>query len=346
MRYLVTGGCGFIGSHLCEALLRRGDVVVALDDLSTGRHSNVAHLEDHPQFQLIIGSVLDNSLVQEAVANCDAIFHLASAVGVHLIMEKPVHTIETIFQGTHTVLRHANRYRKPLLITSTSEVYGKSMDVPFCEDGDRTAGPTHKQRWAYACAKALDEFLALAYWKETRLPVAIVRLFNTVGPRQTGQYGMVVPNFVERALSGRDILVYGDGSQTRCFVHVFDVVDGLMNLMTTRESYGQVINIGSKDEISILELARLVKRRTESESEIQFVSYEEAYGEGFEEMQRRVPNLSRAENLIGWSPRRTLGDIIDDVVADVNEDNRSKTTQSGRTRQNAHREIVNAPTTG
>ncbi len=326
MRYLITGGCGFVGSHLADRLIGAGHEVVALDNFSTGRYENVAHLEDHPRFQLIVGSILDDGLTAEAVRNCDAVFHLASAVGVRLIMEQPVETIETIFQGTDTVLRYASRYRKPVLLTSTSEVYGKSTDVPFREDGDRLEGPTDNHRWAYACAKALDEFLALAHWKHSRLPVVVARLFNTVGPRQTGRYGMVVPNFVERALANEPIHVHGDGSQTRCFAHVLDVVEALSELMQCRAAYGQVVNVGSQEEVTILELARRVKQLTGSASEIRFIPYKEAYGEGFEDMQRRVPCLEKIGRLIGWAPRRDLQQILTDFVDWV----RSKASASRR----------------
>lgn len=313
-RYLVTGGCGFIGSHLCERLLADGCGVIVIDDLSTGCHENVAHLESHPQFELVIGSVLDEDLVCESVKQSDGVFHLASAVGVKLIMDRPVRTIETIFLGTDTVFRFANRYRKPVLLTSTSEVYGKSVAVPFDEEGDRVAGPTHKHRWSYACAKALDEFLALAYWKESHLPVIVARLFNTVGPRQTGQYGMVIPNFIESALAGDPIEVYGDGSQTRCFAHVLDTVEALIRLMRCPAARGEVVNIGSQEEISILDLAHRIKRELRSDSQIRFLSYEVAYGSGFEEMQRRVPSIEKVGRLVDWEPQYNLERIIRDVA--------------------------------
>ncbi|MCL4852614.1 MAG: GDP-mannose 4,6-dehydratase [Bryobacteraceae bacterium] len=315
MRYLITGGCGFIGSHLADHLVKTGHHVVALDNLSTGRYQNIEHLDSHPHFQLIIGSVLDQDLVAETMRGCDGVFHLASAVGVKLIMEQPVATIETIFQGTDTVLRIASRYRKQVLITSTSEVYGKSSDVPFKEDGDRLEGPTDKQRWAYACAKALDEFLALAHWKEARLPVVVVRLFNTVGPRQTGQYGMVIPTFIRRALDGLPIEVHGDGQQSRCFGHVLDVVEALASLMHCQDALGQVVNIGSQDEVSILELAERVKSLVGSSSEIRLIPYSQAYGEGFEDMLRRQPDIGKVRRLIGWTPRRGLDQILRDVLA-------------------------------
>jgi UDP-glucose 4-epimerase len=315
MKYLITGGCGFIGSHLSERLIRDGHDVVALDDLSTGRYDNVARLDGNAKFQMLIGSVLDSSLVEDLVRQCDAVFHLASAVGVRLIMERPVQTIETIFQGTDVVLRFASRYRKPTLITSTSEVYGKSTDIPFHEDGDRLEGPTNMHRWAYACAKSLDEFLALAHWKQSRLPVVVTRLFNTVGPRQTGQYGMVVPNFVQKALADEPIVVHGDGKQSRCFAHVLDVVEGLIGLLPQRAAHGEVVNLGSNEEVSILELAERVRRATDSKSEIRHVPYADVYGDGFEDMRRRVPSIEKAKRILGWSPRKSLDDVLRDVIS-------------------------------
>lgn len=315
MRYLITGGCGFIGSHLADRLLSEGHQVIVLDDLSTGKITNVEKLEGRDDFQILIGSVTDESLVREAVVRCDAIFHLASAVGVRLIMEKPIETIDTIVTGTQVVLKLANRYRKPTLLTSTSEVYGKSTAVPFVEDGDRLEGPTTKHRWAYACAKALDEFLAMAYWKTASLPVIVVRLFNTVGPRQTGQYGMVIPNFIRRALSGETLDVYGTGEQSRCFCHVADVVRGLVGLMGTPAAYGQVVNLGSTEEITIRGLAELIIAETGSTSQIAMIPYSEVFGEGFEDMVRRVPSIEKAQRLIGWQPQHTLRQIIQDIVA-------------------------------
>ncbi|MEC8553607.1 MAG: GDP-mannose 4,6-dehydratase [Planctomycetota bacterium] len=310
MHYLITGGCGFIGSHLAESLLRAGQQVTLLDDLSTGKISNVRHLESNPNLRILIGSVTDPDLVHEAVGECDAVYHLASAVGVKLIMEKPVETIDTIVTGTQIVLEQANRYRKPVLLTSTSEVYGKSTSVPFEEDGDRLAGPTTKHRWAYACAKALDEFMAMAYWKSSRLPVVVVRLFNTVGPRQTGQYGMVIPNFVANALAGESLVVHGDGNQSRCFCHVEDVVRGLVGLMNCDEARGEVVNLGATEEVTIGELARRIIRWTNSSSDIHSVTYESVYGDGFEDMQRRVPSIEKANRLVGWQPEKSLEDIV------------------------------------
>ena len=314
MRTLITGGCGFIGSHLAETLLAHGHQVTVLDDLSTGRIENLAASEGNIALTTLIGSVTDEDLVHEAVRSCDQVYHLASAVGVRLIMDKPVETIDTIVSGTQVVLKQANRYRKPVLLTSTSEVYGKSTAVPFDEDGDRLSGPTTKHRWAYACAKAMDEFMAMAYWKATRLPVIVVRLFNTVGPRQTGQYGMVVPSFVRQAQSGVPLQVYGDGTQSRCFCHVTDVVRGLVGAMACAEARGQVINLGSTEEITILELARKIVAQIQSPSEICLIPYTDVFDDGFEDMQRRVPSIAKARRLLKWQPERSLTEIIADVA--------------------------------
>ncbi len=320
MHYLVTGGAGFIGSHLTEFLLENGHHVTVVDNLSTGQFSNLASVADHSAFRIIIGSVRDEALMEPLIREADAIFHLASAVGVSLIMERPVETIETIFHGTDVVLRYASRYHRKILFTSTSEVYGKSDDVPFREDGDRLEGPTTLHRWAYACVKALDEFLALAYHKTTGLPVVVVRLFNTVGPRQSAHYGMVLPRFVEAALQGRTLTVYGDGQQTRCFCHVHDVVQGLYAAMNARACEGQVINLGSEEEVSILELARQVITATGSQSTIQQIAYEQAFPDGgFEDMRRRVPSLHKARTLINWMPVHTLADIVRDTIAERRE---------------------------
>jgi UDP-glucose 4-epimerase len=315
MKYLVTGGSGFVGSHLCERLLADGDHVLVLDNLSTGRYGNIAHLEGKPGFELRVGSVNDYALVEECVRECQAVYHLASAVGVRLIVDQPVLTIESIVNGTDNVLRASSRYRRRVLITSTSEVYGKSDKLPFREDGDSVIGATTTRRWAYACAKALDEFLGLAHWHETRLPVVIVRLFNTVGPRQTGQYGMVIPRFVHQALKGEPITVYGDGSQSRCFGHVQDIIGGIVGLMNHSESVGQVFNIGNDQETSILDLARRVLELTGSKSEIKIIPFSEAYPAGFEDMQRRIPDLSKIRKTIGYEPKRDLDQILNDVIA-------------------------------
>jgi UDP-glucose 4-epimerase len=316
MKILITGGAGFIGSHLADRLLSEGHEITVIDNLSTGRYSNIAHLEEHERFRLIIDTVLNEKLMEELIRETDRVYHMASAVGVRLIMERPVQTIETIFRGTDVVLGFCSRYRKRVLIPSTSEVYGKGASVPFREDDDLLTGATDKHRWAYACAKTLDEFLALAHWKETRLPAVVVRLFNTVGPRQTGQYGMVVPRFVHAAMKDEPIEVHGDGTQSRCFGHVLDVVDGLVKVLETPECFGQVINLGNSEEVSIKQLAEKAIELTSSGSEIRYVSYDEVYGEGFEDMKRRVPSLDKANRLIGYQPTRTLTDIINDVAAE------------------------------
>jgi UDP-glucose 4-epimerase len=314
MKYLVTGGAGFIGSHLVEQLLEQDHDVLVLDDLSTGSYENIAHLDNDLPMRLVVDTVCNPDIVNECIKEVDAVFHLASAVGVRLVIDEPVKTIETIVGGTDVVLRACARYRKPILITSTSEVYGKGTRVPFGEDDDCIMGPTTKRRWSYACAKALDEFLALAHWYHSRLPVVVVRLFNTVGPRQTGQYGMVIPRFVRQALRGESITVYGTGCQARCFAHVHDVVDALTALMGTAEARGQVFNVGSDEEVTMLELAKLVKELAGSNSEIVFVPYSRAYGENFDDMQRRLPDLSRIQGLIGYRPVHGLKAILEDVI--------------------------------
>ena len=314
MKVLITGGAGFVGSHLADRLISDGHTITVIDNLSTGRYQNVEHLEGRERFRLIIDTVLNQRLMEELIRETDRVFHMASAVGVKLIMERPVRTIETIFRGTDVVLDFCSRYRKRVLIPSTSEVYGKGISVPFREEDDLLTGATNKHRWAYACAKTLDEFLALAHWKETRLPVVVVRLFNTVGPRQTGQYGMVVPRFVRAAVNDEPIEVHGDGSQTRCFGHVSDVVEGLVRTLETPECFGEVINIGNSEETSIKALAERAVGMTGSTSEIRYIPYEEVYGEGFEDMQRRVPCLDKAKRLLGYEPTRSLEDIINDVA--------------------------------
>src|SRR6478736_2688454 len=298
MKILITGGAGFIGSHLADKLIGQGHEITAIDNLSTGRYSNVEHLEGHERFRLIIDTVLNERLMEELIRKTDRVYHMASAVGVMLIMERPVQTIETIFRGTDVVLGFCSRYRKRVLIPSTSEVYGKGYSVPFKEDDDLLTGATDKHRWAYACAKTLDEFLALAHWKETRLPVSVVRLFNTVGPRQTGQYGMVVPRFVKAAIENAPIEVHGDGTQSRCFGHVDDVTNGLIAAMETPACFGQVVNFGSDREVSINDLAKRATDMTGSKSEIRYVPYDQVYGAGFEDMQRRVPSLEKAARLL------------------------------------------------
>jgi UDP-glucose 4-epimerase len=324
MKILITGGAGFVGSHLADKLFNDGHEVTVIDNLSTGRYSNVAHLEGQKNFRLIIETILNEKLMEELIRDTDRVFHMASAVGVKLIMEHPVQTIETIFRGTDVVLGYCSRYRKRVLIPSTSEVYGKGSQVPFSEDDDILKGSTSKHRWAYACAKELDEFLALAHWKETKLPVVVVRLFNTVGPRQTGQYGMVVPRFVNAALRNETIVVHGDGGQSRCFGHVADIIEGLTKLLETPSCFGQVINLGNPEEITIKALAEKAILMTGSKSEIKYIPYEEAYGEGFEDMRRRVPSLAKAERMIGFRPTRKLDDIINDVAAEFRDELKSE----------------------
>lgn len=314
MRYLVTGGAGFIGSHLAEELLRRGDEVFVVDDLSTGTIHNIWHLKTHDRFHYVIDSCTNVPLMAELVDACDRIFHLAAAVGVKLIVESPVRTIETNIGLTETMLRLASKKKRPILITSTSEVYGKSEQFPFREDGELVMGPTSKGRWSYACSKAIDEFLAIAYWKERRQPTVIARLFNTVGPRQTGQYGMVVPSFVRQALAGQPITVFGDGKQSRCFTHVSDSVRGLIGLLEKETAFGQVFNLGGTAEISMAELARKVRELCRSRSEIVFVPYEKAYEEGFEDMPRRVPDISKIGALLDWHPVIGMDQILADVI--------------------------------
>jgi len=314
LRILITGGAGFIGCHLAEHLLAQGDEVWALDDLSTGSIENIEQLRANPKYHYQTGSILDTAALAELVDRCDVIFHMAAAVGVRLIVESPVRTIETNIRGTEIVLDLANKKKKLVVIFSTSEVYGKSAKVPFCEDDDLVMGATVKGRWSYACSKAIDEFLALAYWKEKKLPVIVVRLFNTVGPRQTGRYGMVLPNFVRQALAGEPITVYGSGQQSRCFGYVGDVVDALSKLIRTPSAVGQVFNVGSDKEITIEGLAKRVKELTGSKSEIQLIPYEQAYEEGFEDMLRRVPSLEKIGKYIGYKPKTSLDEIINKVV--------------------------------
>jgi UDP-glucose 4-epimerase len=314
MKVLITGGAGFVGSHLAEALVARGDEVFVLDNLSTGSIENIEHLKREGRFHYLIDTVMNEQATAELIDRVDVIFHLAAAVGVRLIVESPVNTIETNVHGTEMVLKLANKKKKKVVVASTSEVYGKSTDVPFREDADLVMGATSIGRWSYACSKAIDEFLALAYHKEKKLPVIIVRLFNTVGPRQTGRYGMVVPNFVKQALMGHPITVYGDGQQSRCFTYISDVVSALLKLADHPDAVGKVFNIGNdREEVKILDLARRVKERTQSKSEIQIVPYDQAYEEGFEDMPRRVPHLGRIRALIGYEPQVHLDEILDRV---------------------------------
>ena len=320
MRFLITGGAGFIGSHLSEDLLGSDHSVVAIDDLSTGRMQNVHALSHNKRFQLVVESITNTTVMDRLVSECDIIIHLAAAVGVELIVRSPVHTIETNVMGTENVLRTARRYRKKILIASTSEIYGKLTNVPFNEDDDSLMGATTHHRWAYATSKALDEFLALAYHKEMGLPVVIFRLFNTIGPRQRGRYGMVVPRFVRQALSGSDITVYGDGKQCRCFCDVRDVIPAIKGLAESPEAVGRVFNIGAKDEITIIDLARKVKSMCDSQSSIILVPYEQATEQGFEDMRRRIPDTSRINELIGWNPTITLDDTITDIIQQSKEE--------------------------
>lgn len=314
MKILITGGAGFVGSHLAERAVERGDDVYIIDDLSTGSIENLAGVKGRANFHYEIDSITNERLVAELVDLCDIVYHFAAAVGVRLIVESPVRTIETNIRGTEIVLGHAAKKKKRVLITSTSEVYGKRDRVPFREDDDLILGSTSRSRWSYACSKAIDEFLALAYWKEKRVPTVIARLFNTVGPRQTGRYGMVIPNFVQQALRGQDITVFGDGSQRRCFMHVSDAVTALMGLAEHTDTVGQVYNLGSTEEVTILELAERVKKLAGSDSSIAFVPYAKAYEEGFEDMMRRVPDTTKARAAIGFRPECDLEDILTSVI--------------------------------
>ncbi len=314
MRALLTGGAGFVGSHLADALLERGHTVTVVDDLSTGSIANIAHLKGRPGFSYVIDTIMKEPLTAELIDGADVVFHLAAAVGVKRIIESPVQTIETNVRGTEIVLAEARKKSRLVIVFSTSEVYGKSTDVPFREDADLVMGSTFKRRWSYTCSKAIDEFLALAYWREHGLPVVIARLFNTVGPRQTGQYGMVIPSFVQAALAGRPIRVFGDGQQTRSFTYVGDVVRALIGLAAEPRAVGQVFNIGNPEEISIVELAERIRKVTGSTSAIELVPYEDAYGPGFEDMRRRVPDISKIREFIGYEPTVGLDEILARVV--------------------------------
>jgi UDP-glucose 4-epimerase len=312
MRALVTGGAGFIGSHLCEALVARGDQVFVLDDLSTGRFENIEHLSS---VTCIVDSTMNQEIVRDLVREVDVVYHLAATVGVELVVNSPIHTIVNNIRGTEVVLEETCRYRRKLLLTSTSEVYGKGSREVFSENDDRVIGPTHRHRWCYAASKAIDEFLALAYWREKRHPVVIVRLFNTVGPRQTGRYGMVIPRFVSQALHNAPLTVFGDGKQSRCFTFVGDVVPALITLMERRDVHGEVFNIGSAHPVSIENLARRIIERTGSQSELQYIPYDEAYGEGYEDMRHRAPCLEKIHGAIGYEPGTDLDGILDAVIA-------------------------------
>jgi UDP-glucose 4-epimerase len=328
--HLITGGAGFIGSHLADYLLQRGESVVIVDNLSTGRYRNIEHLEGRSGFKCYIEDVRHEPLIDDLIRQCDRVYHLAASVGVRLIIEKPTESLINNIVGTERVLRSASRYRKPVLITSTSEVYGKSKKEGFSETDDRIMGPTDKCRWGYANSKATDEFLAMAYYQETRLPVVIVRLFNTVGPRQTGQYGMVIPNFVSQALRGLPITVHGDGKQTRCFGHVKDIVPAVVELLTRPAAFGKVFNLGSNHEISIQALAEMVIKMTGSKSEMVNIPYDEAYPPGFEDMQRRIPDITRISSLIGFRPSKTLENILTDVIEEQATQLRESAVSNGK----------------
>jgi UDP-glucose 4-epimerase len=319
MKVLVTGGAGFIGSHLCEALLERGDEVWALDDLSTGRLENVRTFARHPRFRFLEGTVLDGAVVHGLVAQVDRVYHLAAAVGVKYVLENPLRSLLTNIRGTEVVLEACAAHRRRVLLFSSSEVYGKGASVPFTEGDDRVMGPTHKLRWSYACGKAVDECMAQAYWEQQQLPVTTVRCFNTTGPRQTGAYGMVIPNMVVRALRGEPILVYGDGQQSRCFSAVSDVVRGAMLLADSREAEGEIFNIGTDEEITVQGLAERVKEKCASASVIENVAYEQIYGRSFEDMRRRVPNLEKIGRAVGYRPRVGLDQLLESIVRDTCE---------------------------
>ena len=319
MRVLVTGGAGFIGSHLCEALLNRGAEVWALDDLSTGRLDNIRPFERHPKFRFLEGSVTDPSLVNGLVAQCDQVFHLAAAVGVKYVLENPLRSLITNIRGTEVVLEACSEHGRKVMVFSSSEVYGKGVSVPFSEDDDRVMGATHKLRWSYACGKAVDECLAQAYWQQRQLPLVIVRCFNTCGPRQTGAYGMVIPNMIARALRDEPILVFGDGHQSRCFSAVSDVVRGVLMLSESKPSEGEVFNVGSDEEVSVLELAQRIKKLCDSNSEIEFVPYEKVYGSSFEDMRRRVPDLTKIGRYVGYRPQVELNQLLEVTIRDMCE---------------------------
>ena len=314
MKVLITGGAGFIGSHLTERLLKKNNEVYSIDDLSTGSIENIGHLKENKKFHYVIDTIFNESLIRELIDKCDIIYHHAAAVGVQLIVQSPVRTIETNIYGTEIVLKYANLKKKKVVITSTSEVYGKSTKIPFSESDDLIIGPTNMGRWSYACSKAIDEFLAIAYWKEKKLPVVIVRLFNTIGPRQTGKYGMVVPSFIKCALANEPIPIYGSGKQSRCFTYISDVVDGLIALSEEPKAVGEVFNIGNPEEITIENLAKKIKKMTNSKSELKYISYSEAYGEGFEDMMRRIPDISKIQKYVGYSPKVSLDEMLEITI--------------------------------
>jgi UDP-glucose 4-epimerase len=314
MKILVTGGAGFIGSHLSEQLLSLGHHVTIIDNLSTGRFSNIAHLQSNPDFQYVIGTILDHRLMETLISECDQVYHLAAAVGVKYIIDNPLQSLQTNIVGTEIILEYANKYKKKVLITSTSEIYGKSDIIPFKEEDDRLLGSTSISRWGYSCSKAIDEFFALAYYREKKLPTVIVRCFNTVGPRQTGQYGMVLPKFVKAALMNHPITIFGDGKQSRCFGDVADVVNGMIALTKEPKAEGEIFNIGNTEEITIQDLAIKIKQMTNSKSKIEYIPYDEAYEEGFEDMKRRVPDLTKIKNCINYEPKHNLESIIERVI--------------------------------
>lgn len=314
MNILITGGAGFIGSHLAEKLLTEGHVVTIIDDLSTGRLENIEHLKSNKNFTCVIGSILDKAILEGLVSKAQQVYHLAAAVGVKYIIENPLSSLRTNIIGTENVLDLANKYKCKVLITSTSEIYGKSEKVPFSEDDDRLLGSTYISRWGYSCSKAVDEFLALAFYREKKLPLIIVRCFNTVGPRQTGQYGMVVPKFVKSALLGQPLVIYGDGKQSRCFADVADVTDAFTKLMKDPKCEGEIFNVGNNEEITIVELAEKIKKMTNSKSKIEFMAYEDAFEEGFEDMRRRMPDLAKLEKFIGYKPKYNLDTIIKRII--------------------------------
>ena len=311
---LITGGAGFVGSFLAEELLDRGYPVIAIDNLSTGKLENINHLKKNPKFEFITGDIMDEALMDRFTAKCERIFHLAAAVGVKLIIEKPVETIETNIMGTEIIYKYANKHKKKVIVASTSEVYGKNNEIPFKETDDSVYGPTVKSRWSYACSKAIDEFLGLAYYHEKKMPITIVRLFNTIGPRQTGRYGMVVPTFVRQALLGHPITVFGDGKQTRCFANVKDIVWAMAELAEKTEAEGQVFNIGTDELISIKDLAEKTRVLCDSKSEIHFIPYDEAYEEGFEDMSQRMPDISKVNKAIGFEPEYNLDQTIREII--------------------------------
>ena len=316
-KVLVTGGAGFIGSHLVDSLVARGDTVIVLDDLSTGRHDNLRQHEGDPRVEFVLGSILNEGLVDDTIRRADLVLHLAAAVGVNLIVERPLESLATNIRGSEIVLEKCHKYGRKVLVTSTSEIYGKNTSDRLNEEDDRILGSPLKSRWSYSEAKAIEEILAYSYWRDKGLPTVIVRLFNTVGPRQVGHYGMVIPRFVEQALRGAPITVYGDGSQRRCFCHVADSTAALLGLADSVEAEGRVFNVGAQREISMTDLARTICERVGSRSELTFIPYDEAYEFGFEDMERRVPDTDRVNGLLGWTPERTLEQIIDDVALDV-----------------------------